>query len=340
MIARTAVDAQALAALAKLPQRQVRNVHQDLCDTLLEGAELILTSEDDRLELLAAIRAQPSEIIKEWTEVLKALSRSRRVGIVNPPKPSTSQLLHEGRPLDLADHADVVIVTDELADARGFSSAGYGKAGDEPELAVVDSISRCDTMRRMRALRELGNFPEGTPRDDIWALVFGPLAKRSSNVTLLDRYLLKDALEGSRWSRDHAKWLLRRLDGSMRQRAVVRILSELPKEWAPDVAERLARERLETVVDFARSIHLDSVEVTLAPLWRPGAPGPHNRHIRFDGWIAIEATEGFDRLGTPRVSGVDGFTWRAVRNAETLAAMQRREQVVSESKGAVRFRIP
>ncbi len=43
MIARTAVDAQALAALAKLPQREVRYVHLVLCETLLEVAELILT---------------------------------------------------------------------------------------------------------------------------------------------------------------------------------------------------------------------------------------------------------------------------------------------------------
>ena len=78
--------------------------------------------------------------------------------------------------------------------------------------------------------------------------------------------------------------------------------------------------------------------MVLAP--EGGSPRlPHDRHLRFSCGVAITSEEGFDRLGTEPIYGVDGFTWNPVLLPDMLGQLAKRGSVYLRRANKVEFQI-
>lgn len=339
VVARVGLDSDAL--LDHLgPSRLATSIQTRLAETLADIGVLELRGSADAVELFAAIGQLSEGMRTLWQKTLAGLDQGNRIrhgGHLDAMRDvcRAQHLLPE-----LQQTIDLIVLSEGSAEKQGLTNdAGSLQRPGEPELSVADSIDHCDTVKTVRNLRHRGNFPAGTSRDEIWDLIFAPLAEISHEVTLLDRYFLTNA------SADHAKWLLRALDRTLMPASNLRLLGEWDAKWSRDQAFDVARERAGRLVGSGR---IANVEIVLAASWDRGPSarramtttyGPHNRHLRFSCGAAITSTEGFDRL-RPKIQGVDGFTWNVVTAPDRLGDLGKSEAAVADQPVRVVLQVP
>lgn len=330
MINRIAIDSDALRD-HKQQSRQDSHVHQDLIRALTAHGVLELLGPNDAQDLLDAIAEMSDEVRGAWAKAITALSGLNRVQVGGEDF-ATRDVCHAAPLPAPLRSVDLVVVCAKAADGRGdLTSTGYETRRGEPEMALADSVTHSRTIARAQALRERGNYPALTPRDNIWTEVFAKAAQVSTEATLLDQYFLTHLLEGrSRRDRDHAEWLVETLGRDMRDQSAVRLICGWPRDRQKGV--RISRTALESeaarLARFVGSSRLASVTIVLAPWPRRHNDGPHNRHLRFSGGMGITSHEGFDRLDARDIVGIDGFSWSAVTSVAGLNDLVAREAVI------------
>src|SRR5262249_19132098 len=154
-----------------------------------------------------------------------------------------------------------------------------------------DSVTHCQTIDGVRSLRQLGNYRTHTQRDVIWDDVLASPAAVSTEATLLDRYFLEHVLNGkSRHTRDHAEWLIDKLDGSMIVGSALRLLCGWPvvrgtsSLFPQPRIEAMVQKRVAPLIGNGR---LRRIEIILVPWPKRAHDAPHNRHLRFNSGAAV-----------------------------------------------------
>ncbi|MDO5676808.1 MAG: hypothetical protein Q4G35_04790 [Propionibacteriaceae bacterium] len=316
VILQTAIDARALGELLDQSPRMRMALHRILTNLLLQHSQLVWSDQADTNELVQALRRQADpDVGRLWAETLKALERSGRMRTLRPGLDLTTGQACDSDPLasELADALDLVVVSSSVLDKKGLGATGYGQMPGEPELAALEAVDSCDSVRKVRALHAGGGFPSGTDRETVWRTVMLPLARASREVTLFDRYLLERFGQGS-YRANHVSWLIERLDQACAPNSTVRLLCALND----------SHERGTIGSDFEREVIRAplknmTVKLVMAP-WKAGHGdrGAHNRHLRFSCGMGLAIEEGFDRFGSARISGPDGFALNPLTTADAL----------------------
>lgn len=354
MVARVGIDADSLLD-HRGPDRPSQNNLKGLAVVLDELGVVQMNGSPDANDLVDAIGQLSPDMQTLWTKTLTGLHTNNRV--LDGDRQETMRDICKTTPIpqDIRDSVDLIVLGESARkrqDVPEIAGFGYTKSSKcwctacstrrgEPELSVSESVAYCDTVKSIRELRERGNFPEGTARQDVWNAVFAPLAKLSSEVTILDRFFLRHDS-----GRDHAVWFVKALDREMPPGSNLRLLGEWPPDTDGQQAEAAVRDRLQRLVG---SGNLERVSVTLSAAWDKGPHsrraestkyGPHNRRIRFSCGFAVSSEEGFDRLGTKKITGADGFTWKVIRSPERIAEFGRMEAIVTGQPTRLEFRMP
>lgn len=332
MITRVAIDSQALLD-HKDRTRAAVNTHRSLVQILESYGFIELLGVADSTALVKAIKGLPEEMGELWEKAIVGLMDLNRVCVGSSDKTAGDLCAEEPLPELLRSLADLVVISERASsDRQAIRTNGFEMRGGQPELTLADSITHCQTIKRVRSLRELGNYRETTRRDVIWDDVFDTPARLSNEATLLDQHFLKHLFLGrSRKAWNHVEWLIRMLDGSMVAGSTLRLLCGLPSAGSPP--SPFPRSRLESAIQkhiapILGSGHLAKIELVLAPWPRRYESGPHNRHLRFSTGLAISTDEGFDRLDNHEVRGIDGFSWRGITSAALLGDLATRESVI------------
>lgn len=332
MITRVAIDSQALLD-HKDTARAAVNTHRSLVQVLESYGFIELLGGADSTALGKAIKGLPGEIGELWEKAIVGLMDLNRVRVGSSDETAGDLCAEEPLPEPLRSLADLVVISERASsDRQAVRTNGFETREGQPELTLADSITHCQTITRARSLRELGNFRASTQRDVIWNEVFAVTSGVSTEATLLDHFFLEHLLNGrSRNARDHAEWLIGKLDSSMAEGSTLRLLCGWPVDRRS--SELFPRSRLEASVQtriapLLGSGRLARIKLVLAPWPKRHDDGPHNRHLRFNSGVAISTEEGFDRLDSREVQGIDGFTWRGITAAALLGDLATRESVI------------
>lgn len=338
MLARFSIDADAIVALEGQTPRHATHTHTRVLRTIADFGVIQWMGPNDEAAMWSAIDELSPDQRTLWTKRLHDLYDRNRMHWGDREETTHQVLSMETIAGDFARAVELAIVSDEIATIRGIPLAkGFKGRPDEPEFALPDSVDVCTTVRRMQDLRTRGNFAAGKKRDDVWEQLFALPATLSNDVTVLDRYFLKEVLRANpAKERDHAQWLLRRLARSVQPNSSLRLLCELPG----DISEAAARDRL--LRRLAPSVdhgNFNSVEAVLAPWPSASAKRPHNRHIRFSCGIAVSTDEGFDRLDQATLQYLEGFTWRVATDRDRIASWSKRERSIVTSLDRLEVRV-
>lgn len=347
MITRVALDSKALLD-HKDSTRVAVNTHRSLVQVLESYGFIQLLGPADSAALVRAIKSLPTEmgeIGEYWEKAIVRLMDLNRVHIGSFDRTAGDLCAEEPLPEPLRSLADLVIVSERACSDRApLRVNGFDKRVGEPEVALADSITQCQTIESARFLRELGNFRADTQRDDIWDEVFAAPAALSTEATLLDRFFLEHVLNGkSRDLRDHVEWLIGKLDESMSDGSTLRLLCGWPvvrgskKLFPRNRIEASVRKRIASCIGDGR---LDRIQVILTPWPKRQDGAPHNRHIRFNAGVAISTEEGFDRLDQTAIQGIDGFSWRPITSATLLGDLTTRENVICTHPDRFELQVP
>jgi len=292
-------------------------------------------------ELLGSTTRLTVEEQKLWREFMIHMQRENRVGKFRP-----EAVLGLHQVVTMSDlnqqlstrSSDVIAVLPRELYQSLFPEDDVEIAGltSNVTIATPDSLPGTDLISKAVALVERGNFPEGTRREDIWEQVFFPLARRSRNITILDRYIFRRMEEAQALRRpaqhpDHLQWLLQKIHSHALPGTVVRVLTEMGTGRAAGTAEgavQLLQNAWQPGTGSIREI------VCAGTVWERGGGMPHNRHIRFGPSTALSCVEGVDRLCRPSVYGSDGFTWVYKWNAEGVNPMITNENRVLNDASA------
>lgn len=343
MIGRIALDSDAL--LDHQDQgRGAMNTHREMVDVLTSFGYLQLLGPDDAGALFDAIYGLDTEKHTLWSKALLALHGLNRVGTGDLSGTTSEVSALEPLPEPLRSAIDLLVVPNRVALGRQLlTDDGFESRPGEPELTLADSIGHCRTIDKLRTMRERGNFPKNASRQTVWDELFVPPARLSTEATLLDRYFLEHLFKDpKRETRDHAEWLLTSMQRDLAAGSTVRLLCGWPSDRernAPMDEETLTSRLRNHLGPILAPGRLAGVTVVFARWPSRKGDGPHNRHIRFSCGFAITSQEGFDRLDSPRIVGIDGFTWGAITSAQMLADLQSREEVILNSLGRIEIRL-
>lgn len=333
MIARVAIDSKALLD-HKDATRLAVNTHRSLVHVLESYGFIELLGGADSTALAHAIKSLTHEMGELWEKAIVSLMDLNRVRIGSSVDATGDLCGEDPLPELLRSLADLVVISERASgDRETVRTNGFEMREGEPELTLADSITHCQTVTRARSLRELGNYRANTQRDVIWNEVFAVPAGVSTEATLLDHFFLEHLLNGkSRNARDHAEWLIGRLDNSMAQGSTLRLLCGWPidrRSSDPFPRTRLIASVRTRIAPLLGSGRLARINLALAPWPKRHDDGPHDRHLRFNAGVAISTDEGFDRLDSREVQGIDGFSWRGITAAALLGDLATREGVIS-----------
>lgn len=334
LLARIAIDDEALLDFKEVNRTSI-NAHRTLTRVLEEFAVVDWRGDNDELAVHRSITQLSSDMGTLWTKVLDGLHDSNRLLWGERDETMHDILARGDLPSEVRAHLDLVVVSEQAAQQRGIPVEGYAQQPGEPEISVAESVTNCATIGRVQALRARGIYPTGTSRQVVWDEVFAVVAGFSTEATLLDGFFLAHVLETKTSPRDHAEWLVRKLDSSLIPGSSLRMFCFLPKGVESDEAERTLQELISPLIGGGNLSH---VTVVLAPEGG-GARLPHDRHLRFSCGVAVTSEEGFDRLGTEPIYGVDGFTWNPVLLPEMLGQLAKRESVYLRRSNKVEFQI-
>jgi hypothetical protein len=343
MIGRVALDTDAL--LDHRDQgRGAMNTHRELVDVLTSFGYLELLGPDDASALFDAIYQLDSEKHALWSKAILALHSLNRVrtGDLNGTTRDASAI--EPLPEPLRSTIDLLVVSNRVAQGRQpLMEDGFESRPGEPERTLADSIRHCRTIERLRTMHEHGNFAQGASRQTVWDELFVPPARLSTEATLLDRYFLEHLFnDRKREPRDHAEWLISSMDRDLASGSTVRLLCGWPSDRdrnAPIDKVTLTSRLRDHLGPILGSGRLDGVTVVLARWPTRKGDGPHNRHLRFSCGFAITSQEGFDRLDSSRIVGIDGFSWGAITSTQLLADLQAREDIILKCRPRTEIRL-
>jgi hypothetical protein len=337
VITRIAIDPAPLADLQVVGDEQATGaLHKVLITALNAHGAVFLGSKADTAELLKEIKAQSQEVRKHWEVVIVSLSKSRRLVHRNPPctKPMAQiDRLEELRD-EWRDQVEVVVV--EKAHADDFGVGGWpghvADADSSLEISTARAAWETAAMEDARRLAERANHPSGTRREDFWSDVLAPLARLSSEVVVLDRYLFQRLLEknarGGSGTDEQVCWLLEQLDIHMPPGSVVTLIAhDLAPQSRPPVNAQDIAALIERYWLHRATGHLKLVNVVVAP-WRQRRQSlPHDRHIRFNVGAAVTFPQGLGPLATPTIQDPDGLNWhyrQGSRAVEPVLAAEER----------------
>lgn len=332
MIARVAIDSEALLDHSE-PTRATANTHRSLVQIIESFGFIELLGGPDSTALVEAIKRLTGETSELWEKAIIGLMDLNRVRVGSSDKTTGDQCAERPLPEPLLSLADLVVVSERRSsDREALFSAGFDKSGDEPEFALADSVPHSKTITAVRTLRDLGNYRAQTSREVIWDEVFASPASVSTEATLLDRYFLEHVHNGkSRNARDHVEWMIGKLDESMVAGSTFRLLCGWPVVRATSGLfpqsriEAVVRKRVAPLIGNGR---LRQIEIVLTPWPKRQDDAPHNRHLRFNCGVAVSTDEGFDRLDSNQIQGIDGFSWRGITAATLLGDLATRERVI------------
>ena len=335
MMARVGIESEALLDF-KGENRIDMNTQKALTRLLTEYGFVDLMGVNDANALTAAIGQLPPDVRTVWIKTLKGLYDLNRFRCGERHETMTDICNAEQLPEDFHKQLNLVVVSKQVAEKREIPvHTGYATRVCEPELSLADSVDHCTTIERARVLRERGNFPAGSSRNEIWTNLFKLPAELSAEVTLLDGYFFHYNLQRKGAPRDHVTWFIRELNRTLLEGSSLRLLCQLPEGSTVLGLEQTVQDLLSPIVGSGR---LASIHVVLAPA-RGSTRLPHNRHLRFSCGAAITSDEGFDRLGRSKIDGVEGFSWKAVMSAEMLGEFSRREDQFLKSPKRVEIQV-
>lgn len=336
MIARVALDSEALLDFEKEPRRAA-NVQADLVEVLLDYGYLEHLGDNDKVALEDAYGRLRPDLNELWDQAMKDMASLNRIMLGDDAAAMRDLCAGERLPARLNDRLDLVVIRQSLAAVRGVDiNTGHAKRGNEPEIALSDTVRQSSTVKGLHDQREHGGaYEKGEERESVWEDLLVHAARLSVDATILDRYFLTHLLQpkGKR-RRDHHEWLLAKLDQSMLPGATLRVISELPTigrgrdgspppRMSPDDAVSRIESGLAPLVGGGR---IGQLKIVLAPWPERREGGPHNRHVRFSCGVALCTYEGFDYLDKPEL--VAKFTWQAATSAKRIAQLAADEQVI------------
>jgi hypothetical protein len=293
------------------------------------------------------IKAQNPEVRKRWDVVLSSLSSSHRLVCRTPP--CARPMAQIQRLEDLRDewHDRVEVVVVDRARADGFGVAGspghIADAGSALEISTARAARLTNALVQARQLAERANHPCGTRRDDFWAEVLAPLARLSSEVVVLDRYLFHRLLEkearGGSGVDEHVCWLLERFDETMLAGSTVTLIAHdeaLQERGRTGPPPQVTALRIAALVErfwlHRAAGRLQLVKVVVAPWWQLRQALPHDRHVRFHIGAAVTFTQGLDRLATPNIEDPDGLNWQYRQGSPAVDSVLAEESRVLDSR--------
>ena len=303
---------------------------KSLAKVLRQHGVLHLTGPEDVNQLFAAVKSLDPMIGEVWEATLISLGSLGRI------RADTSDVsTHEScmtSPLLTANlrPSDLVVLSDPACDIQRVPRRpGHLQRSDEPELASVAAVHTCSTVDRIDELVENPYTRQGESRELTWTNFMAPLARlahREVEVRVLDRFLFRKFLDGRDGELDHIAWLLAKLNEDLPPDVTVHLIAEdlvwREKEergdWYKRRKQRTGRLRKWLKSQAFTSDRPGALRVSLAP-WREveGEQGqrmgkPHDRHIRFNAWVALATPEGFDRVKKQAVFGEDGMVLNRV----------------------------
>jgi hypothetical protein len=200
-----------------------------------------------------------------------------------------------------------------------------------PDVTVCSALTALHSrpFAQVQELAEFGHLSAGSPREELWGDVFGPLAQCVNNVAILDRFLFKDVKAGVPGA---VVWLLDRINEYALPNTTVTLYGGLQDQ-------------------YSSALPHSSAEALLAirQLWTPGAPNkisrlvvagaewppnslPHDRHIRFGRVGAINLPGGFERLNAVTIWDSNGVNWdfrTQLNRLDRLEADERKARTAS-----------
>lgn len=299
-----------------------------LAESLFHYGCVVSASAEDATELLAAARAleEASPTVgRRWLDALAALKESRRFLRANPTRTSVSAATDEAElRREWREMIRLAVLRDDHADELGIHDCDNA---DQPELSPSTLARDAATFRELERLAASQVWPRGDTRESFWEQVLGPLARRSSEIHLCDRYLLKGLAHqdaGVRASRDPdvLQWVLGMLDRGAHKDVAVSLylgLGETSKVRGRDIlGPTTANQAAELVGRYfrpgaGRIARLSVWGVT----WRSmrWERRPHDRHIGFSAGADIGLDRGLDSFGTATITPDAGIKWSFVASA-------------------------
>lgn len=317
-------------------------LRRELVELLMRHGVLRFASQKEAglwIDSLSLPTLSPAEK-KQWQQLLLTLKKHGRLSAADPAliqDADAASVLGDLQGLKQA--APVLSVLETGTYQRVFPSAqtGHSQAFPGVEVAVPGSLSQSSQYRALLDLVEAGSFREGTPRQEVWNRLLGPLSSVSKEITLFDKYLFSRLFDVAD---EQITWLLKQMDQTVPMGATVKLYAargtsgaygseQVPSDHRE--AERLLRQYLPNKFD-----RIGNVEVVLAESGR-ARHMHHDRHIRFGSGSAVELPSGFDRLEPARLRDDFGFTYRSAPAA--LAGLAAREQQVRTAQGTHVVRI-
>lgn len=287
MFVRVAIDPFAADEMAEgVARKPSGRVIRWLREQVLLGFE----SKEARAALLQAFdaRAVGVELASAFQALLQADYR-HLYPRDNPPVPMEQ--------LDSALAAQSWAAVVDLLLLSETRSADLGGAATRPELTTFRDTLNSIAFDRSDQQRQR-TYPRGTPRNVIWREVFQPLAERSVEIYLIDRFFASQLVQALR-ARDRgedrpangAEWFVRNLAKTPRAAGagtgtkVTIVSSDKDFRDQPDGAEK-ARARIATWTDGLRPACDVSLRI------RPDPRVPHDRHVAFVPWVGLQLGNG------------------------------------------------
>lgn len=311
-------------------------LRRELVELLMRHGVLRFASQAEAglwIDSLSLPTLSPAEK-KQWQQLLLALKKHGRLSAADPALIEDADAAATLSDLQgLKQAAPVLSVLETGTYQRVFPTARTGSSQAFPgvEVAVAGSLSQSNQYRALLDLAESGLFREGTPRQEVWNRLLGPLSSVSKEVILFDKYLFSRLFDVAD---EQITWILKQLDQTVPVGANVKLYAargtagaygaeQVPADHRE--AERLLREYLPNKFD-----RIGSIEVVLAESGR-ARHMHHDRHMRFGSGSAVELPSGFDRLEPARLRDDFGFTYRS--SPAALAGLATREQQVRRAQG-------
>lgn len=311
-------------------------LQRELVELLLRHGVLRFTSGAEAglwIDSLSKPELSPAEK-KQWQQLLLTLKQQGRLSAADPAlveDPEGAGSIGDLQGFRQAAPLLSILGTETYRKLFPAAVAGRSEAFPGVEIAVAGSVSESKQYRALMNLVEVGSFPSGTQRVEVWNRLLGPLSSVSKEITIFDKYLFSRLFETAD---EQVTWLLAQMDRVVPVGTVVKLYAArgtpgaYGSEQVPsDHREAEARLREYLPKAFER---IGSVEIFLAESGR-ARHMHHDRHIRFGSGGAVELPAGFDRLEPARLREDFGFTYRS--SAAAVSGLAAREQAVRGGRG-------
>lgn len=272
---------------------------------------------------------------KLWQELLVELRTNGRLMVDVPASSYTLRAAAdvqalEGLRLGGTDH--LFVLPDEQFDAI-FPNSASRVQSPWAGLGIATALNTdsADIVVARRELVARGSHPRGYSRDAVWEELFGAAARFAGEIVVVDRYLFNEVVgrdNAGVAADEHVVWFLKKL--ALFARPGIRVTLIAGKHTTPAINDPQA------IIDLIlRRWGRTSGSVTELQVILATTHFPHNRHIRFattNGLglgLGYDLYEGLDRLRSPALWDVDGFTWQFRWRRGALDSMVTREQRVA-----------